>query len=110
MEIITEEKKKRAPAKPDQRSTRIGDVFRPLEPLRSNIYTATLLISIVLIIGVWAVISYSGIVHPAFFLPNPTQVIVAAGQMLQTGELFQNAEASLIIILSGWAIAAVVSI
>ena len=110
MEIVTEKKKKRAPTNPDQRSARIGDIFRPLEPLPSSVYTATLLISIVIIIGVWAIISYSGIVHPAFFLPNPTQVIVAAGQMIQTGELFQNGEASLIIILSGWAIAAVVSI
>src|SRR5258707_10281054 len=110
MEIVTEKKKKRAPTNPDQRSTHISDIFRPLEPLPSSVYTATLLISIVIIIGVWAIISYSGIVHPAFFLPNPTQVIVAAGQMIQTGELFQNGEASLIIILSGWAIAAVVSI
>src|SRR5258708_1422785 len=110
MEIVTEKKKKRAPANPDQSSGRIGDIFRPLEPLPSSVYTAKLLISIVIIIGVWAIISYSGIVHPAFFWPNPTQVIIAAGQMLQTGELLQNAEASLVIILSGWAIAAVVSI
>ena len=113
MEITTEKtekKKKRAPASADLRSRHIGDIFRPLEPIGSNVYTATLLLSIAIIIGVWAIISYSGIVHPAFFLPNPTQVIVAAGQMLQTGELAQNAQASLVIILSGWAIAAVVSI
>jgi len=110
MEIITEKEKKRAPANADQRAARIGDAFRPLEPLPSNIYTATLLISIAIIMCIWAVVSYSGIVRPAFFLPTPTQTLITGIQMVQSGELYQNAEASLIIILSGWAIAAVVSI
>jgi len=88
----------------------IGDLFKPHEPIPRNYYLATVLISLAVVLSAWAILSYSGAVRPAYFLPTPTQVLTAASGMVQSGELIQNAEASIYRVVVGWAIAALLAI
>src|SRR5437016_4490580 len=97
-------------SKPVRRSVPQTRLFAPHEPIARRSYLIAVIVSLTIIFGVWSILSYSGIVRPSFFLPTPTQTAVTAIQMLQSGELFQNAQASLVRILLGWAIAAAVSI
>jgi NitT/TauT family transport system permease protein len=66
--------------------------------------------SITLLLILWSVLSYRGFVKPSYFLPTPTQVVNAAGRMIQTGELGEHAIASLSVVITGWAVAALLSI
>src|SRR4051812_39611392 len=91
---------------PQTRSARrrmpIGDLFKPHEPIPRGFYVGTAFFSLVLIFGTWAVLSYSGIVKPSYFLPTPTQVFNAGLRMVQTGELIENAQASIFRVVVGW--------
>ncbi|MBX3080245.1 MAG: ABC transporter permease [Anaerolineae bacterium] len=89
---------------------RFGDLFRPHEPIARNYYVGTLVFSLILIFGVWSLLSYSGVVKPSFFLPTPTQVVTAFGKMIETGELIQNTQASVFRVIVGWVLAAIASI
>ena len=101
MEITSE----KAAAKIQRRSSPRGGLFTPYEPISRRTYLIAVFTTLAIIFGIWAFLSYSGIVHPSFFLPTPTQVLVTGIQMVQSGELAENAQASIVIIISGWAIA-----
>ena len=68
------------------------------------------MLSLVIIFGVWGILSYGGFVKPSYFLPTPTQVITAGARMIQTGELWENAQASLSVVILGWIIATVLAV
>ncbi|MEP7284270.1 MAG: ABC transporter permease [Chloroflexota bacterium] len=85
-------------------------LFRPHEPISRRAYGLTVIFSLVLLLGGWSILSYGGIVKPAYFLPTPTEVFTAAGRMIQSGELLDNAQASLIVVVAGWALAALVAV
>lgn len=87
-----------------------GDLFRPHEPIPRRAYVTVVLVSIGLLLGVWFVLSYGKIVQPTYFLPSPTDVLSAAARMLASGELVENAQASLFVVLTGWALAALFAI
>ena len=106
MEITSEKPK----IKPLRRRMPIGDIFKPHEAITRSHYLATVVLSIVLILGAWAVLSYSGMIKPAYFLPTPTQVVTTGFHMLQTGELAQNAGPSVFRVVVGWALATVLAI
>lgn len=106
MEITTEKPK----IKPKRAVTPVGDLFKPHESVPQRYYTSVVVFSIVLIFGLWGVLSYSGFVKPAYFLPTPTQVLMAAGRMIGTGELFENAQASIFVVVVGWAVAALLAL
>src|SRR5579859_5930057 len=99
-----------APVKAEHRAVSISDIFRPHEAIPRTYYSATTLIGLLIIFGMWAIVSYSGVVKPSYFLPTPTQVVQEAVRMAQTGDLWQDTQASLIVILSGWALAALLSV
>ncbi len=106
MEATTDKPK----VKPVRRPMPVGDLFKPHEPIPRSHYTATVILSLMIILGAWAILSYGKVVKPDFFLPNPTQVFTTAWRMLQTGELIEDAQASVLAIFIGWAIAALVAI
>src|SRR5258706_8890593 len=83
---------------------------KPHEPIPRSHYSAAVLISLLLIFGSWSILSYGGFIHPSYFLPSPTQVITAGWRMIQTGELYENAQASIFRVVVGWALAALMSI
>lgn len=91
------------------RAFREQDLFKPHEPIPRRYYFGTIITSLILIFSIWAILSYGGFVKPAFFLPTPTQVVEAAVRMFQTGELQENAGASIFRVVVGWALAALVA-
>ncbi len=111
MEVSTEQpelKKKRGEVR--RRPSAFGDLFRPHEPISRRSYILAAILSLLVILVVWSILSYGGIVKPAFFLPTPTQVFNAGVRMAQSGELYQDAQASLTVIFTGWVVAALAAI
>jgi len=96
--------------KPRPRRMSIGNLFKPHHPIPRRYYTATVVLSLVIIFGVWGILSYGGFVKPSYFLPTPTQVITAGSRMIQSGELWENAQASLTLVIIGWIIATALAV
>ncbi|MCC7452457.1 MAG: ABC transporter permease [Anaerolineae bacterium] len=92
-----------------RRTNPVSDLFKPHEPIARKYYVATVIISVVVIFAAWSVVTYGGMVK-ALFLPSPTAVFNAASRMIQSGELFDNAQASIIVVIIGWALAALLAI
>ncbi len=106
MEGITED----IAARPRQKRTPISDLWKPHASIPRGYYVGTVVFSLALLFVVWAVLSYGGFVKPSYFLPSPTQVISAGWRMLQTGELGENAQASIFVVVVGWMIAAALAV
>ncbi len=85
---------------------RLWNYFRPQEPIPRRTYLATLITSAAGLVALWCVLTYSRLVQP-LFLPSPTAVIVSGVEMARDGSLLQNAEASLFVIVTGWALAVI---
>ncbi|CAN5756558.1 ABC transporter permease [soil metagenome] len=93
-----------------RRKFKLSDDLRPQEPIPRAHYAAIVIGSLTLLFGIWAVLSYGGLVKPAYFLPTPTAVLSAAVRMIASGELLENAWASTSVILIGWAVAALLAV
>jgi NitT/TauT family transport system permease protein len=95
-------------------STRARTVFRnglrPQTPIARSHYATIVAASIGLILGLWALLSYGGFVRPSYFLPTPTEVLSSAARMILDGSLIDNAWASIAVIITGWALAALLAV
>ncbi len=101
---------KRLATKRPARTVSLGDDLKPHEPIPRGHYLAVVIFSLILIFGGWAVLSYGGLVQPAYFLPTPTRVLTTAARMWETGELTQNAQASTFRIVAGWLLASIFAV
>jgi len=106
MEGITEDAPARAPA----RTVVISDLLKPHTPIPRRYYVATVVVSLTILFGVWSILSYGGFVRPSYFLPSPSQVVSAALRMIQTGELLENAQASIFVVVVGWLVAVALAV
>ena len=99
------------PRTPSPRLARrtLWDYLRPQEPIPRRTYLAILVASTVGIVAVWCVLTYGGLVVP-LFLPSPTAVIQSGVNLIRDGTLVENAQASLSVILTGWALAVVAGV
>ena len=93
-----------------RRRFKLSDDLRPQEAIPRSHYLTIVSASITLLFGLWGLASYSGFVQPSYFLPTPTQVVVAGWRMILDGSLADNASASLIVIIAGWALATVFAV
>ncbi len=84
--------------------------LRPQTPIPRSHYAIIAIGSVGLIFGLWALLSYGGFVQPAYFLPTPTEVLGSAVRMIVDGSLIENAWASISVIITGWALAAVLAV
>jgi NitT/TauT family transport system permease protein len=84
--------------------------LRPQMPIPRSHYATIAIASVGLLFGLWALLSYGGFVHPSYFLPTPTEVLSSAVRMILDGSLFENAWASISVIITGWAIAALLAV
>jgi NitT/TauT family transport system permease protein len=82
----------------------LGDYLRPQEPIPRTAYLAILVASALGLGALWCVLTYGGVVAP-LFLPSPSAVVRSGVGLVADGTLLTNAEASLSVILSGWALA-----
>jgi len=79
------------------------------EDIPKNLSWILMALSICLPLVLWWIISNSGLVKP-FFLPTPAQVWDAFQKLLATGDLQKDVAFSLFRVLSGFLIAAIISI
>ncbi len=94
---------------PRQARHTLWDYLRPQEPIPRRTYLAILFASAVALVAIWCALTYGGIVA-SLFLPSPSAVIQSGVTLVRDGTLMQNAEASLSVILTGWALAVVVGV
>jgi NitT/TauT family transport system permease protein len=57
----------------------------------------------------WVLLTYTGAVAP-LFLPSPSDVLRSATTLLRDGSLLAHTRSSLLVIVTGWALAAIVAI
>ncbi len=87
----------------------LDDALRPHEPVARRTYLTGVLLSAAALALAWAVLTYGGVVPP-LFLPSPTDVVRSAVGLLAEGSLLLHTRASLLVIVTGWALAAVVAV
>jgi NitT/TauT family transport system permease protein len=83
--------------------------LRPQEPVPRRVYLATVTGSAAGLVALWCLLSYGRVVEP-LFLPSPTAILAAGLDLAQDGTLAQDMRASLAVIVTGWALAAVVAV
>ncbi len=82
----------------------LARVLRPQEPISRRAYLGTVIGSAVGLMALWCVLTYGGIV-PSLFLPTPSDIVRAGIQEARDGTLWADAQASLTVIVVGWALA-----
>jgi NitT/TauT family transport system permease protein len=87
----------------------LDDALRPHEQIAPRTYVGGVALSGTLLAAAWIVLSYGGFVQP-LFLPSPTAVARAAVDLLRNGSLIVNAQASLVVIVTGWALAVLAAV
>jgi len=97
-------------SRPPEKRIQFSDLWKPHTPIPRRYYLATMVLSLGGLFLVWCVLSYGGFVKPSYFLPSPTAVVSAALRMIETGELWENAQASITVVVIGWIIAALLAV
>jgi hypothetical protein len=87
----------------------LDEALRPHEPIAGRTYLGGVGTSVLLLVGVWVGLTYGGLVQP-LFLPSPSDIARAALALARDGSLLVHTQASLVVIMSGWALAAVVAV
>lgn len=87
----------------------LDDALRPHEQVAPRTYVSGVAASGAILAVVWIVLTYGGFVQP-LFLPSPSAVARAAVDLLRNGSLIVNAQASLAVILTGWALAVLAAV
>jgi NitT/TauT family transport system permease protein len=109
MSIVTD-KPSPAVARPDRRRGGwLNSYLKPQEAIPRQIYLAAMLITVALLLALWCLLTYGGLVS-SLFLPSPTEVLSELVKVVRNGRLWENSRASLIVILVGWALAVVVAV
>jgi len=108
MSTITEDPQS-AVLYPARRESWLNAYLKPQEPIPRRIYLAAMLITVLLLLVLWAALTYGGVVS-ALFLPSPTAVLDALVKLVSNGTLWGHMQASLLVILVGWALAVLVAV
>ncbi|MDR7519198.1 MAG: ABC transporter permease [Armatimonadota bacterium] len=88
---------------------RLSEILRPHEPISRAAYLAGVAASAAGLLAVWAVLTYGGFVAP-LFLPSPSAIIGAAADLLADGSLLVHTQASVTVIVTGWALAVALAV
>lgn len=83
--------------------------LEPKAPIPRRVAALTSAATALLVLTVWCLLSYTGYVRN-IFLPTPDDVVRTAYATVITGEFFQHLKASVIVILSGFVLASVISV
>jgi len=88
---------------------RLNEILRPHGPISRPVYLAGVAASVAGLFIIWAVLTYGGFVTP-LFLPSPSDIARAARASLADGSLKMHTQASVTVIVTGWALAAVAAV
>lgn len=83
--------------------------WRMGEPIPANLDWALRILSVVVPVALWWLLSSTGLVNPKF-LPSPVDVIQAFGKLVSGGVFFEDLRASIFRVGAGFLLAAVVSV
>jgi len=81
----------------------------PKDPIPRGLYLSASGLTVVLVLGGWTVLAYSGLVRTEF-LPTPGQVARAAVELAADGSLWSHVVASCLVVLVGFGAASVLAI
>ena len=82
--------------------------FAPKVEISGRLYAALSTLSVSLVLGLWCLLTYGGITNPDF-LAAPHEIAIAGWKRILNASLFEHMSASLIVILSGFVLASVLS-
>lgn len=94
---------------PRTKRWRAGDLFRLRTEIPKPVFTAAGFFVPALLLAVWWLVSYSGVVRP-LFLPGPGAVLSEGWRQLSEGILLADASVSIYRIVIGWLAATVVAV
>lgn len=95
---------------PRRRPSRNVRLFAIREPIPAAASWALTIASLLVPLAAWTLLSVSGVVKTRAFLPTPTAVVAALGDMISTGELWTDAAASLSRVGIGFGFAIAISV
>ena len=81
----------------------------PKERIPKPVYLSASALTVALVLGGWAALSYSGRVRPDF-LPTPDRVLRTGLELFRDGSLWGHIGASCFVILTGFALASVLAV
>jgi len=85
------------------------DFLRPKEPIRHRVYLSLTALSVSVILVLWMILTYGGIVDP-MFLPSPTAILKTGYHLFATGEIYPNIWTSLYVVVVGFVLAAILAV
>ena len=83
-------------------------VFAPKVEIPGRLYAALSTLSVAVVLGTWCLLTYGGITNPDF-LAAPHEIAIAGWKRILNASLFEHMSASLVVILSGFALASILS-
>jgi NitT/TauT family transport system permease protein len=87
----------------------LDEVLRPHEPISRSAYLTGAGASVAGLFIVWAVLTWGGFVAP-LFLPSPSDIVRAAAALIADGSLLIHTQASVTVIVTGWALAVILAV
>lgn len=87
----------------------LAKLFTPNKEISKGLFTSAGLVTFILFLAIWSLLSYGGIVNP-LFLPTPTAVLISAVDLLFHGELLSDIGISFTRVLVGFLVAALIGI
>jgi NitT/TauT family transport system permease protein len=88
---------------------KLDGYFTPKKEIPRPAYLSVSVLVGVLVIGLWCLLSYGGMVR-SDFLPTPTAVVLAAIEGLKDGTLLRDTAVSVGEIMSGFLLASILSV
>ncbi len=85
------------------------DFLKPKEPIRHRVYLGLTAFSVSLILILWIILTYGGIIDP-MFLPSPTAILQTGYHLFATGEIYPNIWTSLYVVVVGFILAAILAV
>jgi NitT/TauT family transport system permease protein len=89
--------------------SRVGRYLAPKESIPVPLYVSASTLTVAAALATWGCLSYGGLVD-ALFLPTPTQVVLAATDMIRDGSLWEHTRASTFVIFTGYLLSTVVAV
>ena len=89
--------------------TNTRSVFAPKVEIPRRLYAFLSAATVLSILGVWCALTYGGVTAPDF-LAAPHEIAVAGWERVRDASLFRHMGASLLVILSGFALASVLAV
>ncbi len=84
-------------------------IFAPKVEIPTRLYVVLSLISVATVLALWCSLTYGGVTPPDFLAP-PHKVVLAGWERVLDASLFEHTWASLVVILSGFALASVLAV